>query len=125
MLRRFAIMRTLATVGVALLMFTVAATSAHAKGARAVTLGDARYAPSMLVYVYGGGDFTPWQCPAHAYFSETQAYTWKGGTLGPQRWNADHTLTYWQASSGRRVTFDGLTFHNGLRGRVLVAGWCG
>lgn len=93
--------------------------------ARAVSLSDARIAPDMLRILPAGHAATFLrQCPRGHYFTETSAYRWNGRALSGQRWNADRTLTYWRARHGR-VTFDGLTFHNGTRAAVLVAGWCG
>jgi hypothetical protein len=93
--------------------------------ARPVNLTDATYAPSRLVYLqpHMAATFDVDQCPRGTYFSEVSAYRWNGHALSAQRWNADHTVTYW--SYGReRITFDGITFRNATHHHVLVAGWC-
>lgn len=97
--------------------------SAH--GSRAVSLSEARYAPTMLARIPAGTRATfDHQCPRGTFYSEVSAYRADGSALGPQRWNRDHTRTYWRASPTRAVGFDGITFHNRTTRPVLVAGWC-
>ena len=105
----------------ALAALAIVAPAAHA-GARPVALSDARVAPTWLRLVQPHRSAT---LPLRLAYceSETSAYHWNGRALGAQRWIGD-LVTYWQAPSGRRVTFDGLTFHNGLRVAALVAVWC-
>jgi hypothetical protein len=95
----------------------------------AVSLGQAETPPTYLTYLWPNGHVTyarghdGHNCPRGGFFTDTSAYRWNGGALGPQRWNRDHTLTYWRGYKGN-VTFDGITFTNTTRAKVLVAGWC-
>lgn len=102
--------------------------SAASRQAREVELSDARVAPSTLDYLKAGRSRTysrgkqGHNCK-HGWFSDVSAYHWDGSALAPQRWNRDHTVTYWRSVKGR-VTFDGITFRNLTDRPVLVAGWC-
>lgn len=93
--------------------------------ARAVSLADASYPPTYLVYLYPGASVTyadhGENCPGGGFFSDVSAYQWNGHAVGRQH----HTelSDYWPTKSGR-VTFDGITFRNRSHRPVLVAGWC-
>jgi hypothetical protein len=96
--------------------------------ARAVTLRDARVAPTELrllqphariTYATPTGE----NCTGGGYFSDVSAYRWNGEALGAQvhrslrdRWTVPGTRTH--------VTFDGVTFRNHASVPVLIAGWC-
>lgn len=106
--------------------------SAQAKAAqRAVSLQDARVAPTYLVYLWPHGSVTyargsdGHNCQHGGFFSDVSAYTWKGGELSDQHWSKHRQLAYWHDDKGKRVTFDGITFRNHTRARVLVGAWCG
>lgn len=98
---------------------------------RAVALADASSPPRELTMLAPGarityGDpATGYTCHLgrKGYFTNTSAYTWRGGKLGPQRWTRDHTVQTWRGRRGR-VEFDGITFRNRTSQPVLVAGWC-
>lgn len=111
---------------------------ATAKGsepkAHPVSLWDATVAPSELAYLKPGKSVTfaseddGYNCTnakgrGTGWFTDTSAYGWNGEAVGAQRWNADHTVTYWMVAH-RRVTFDGITFRNHSKLSVIVAGWC-
>lgn len=114
-----------AAIGIALALCMGLASLAHADVApRAVSLSDARRAPDTLVYLYPHQRVTPTQCAGSGYFTDTSAYTWRGGALSAQRWNRAHDRTFWSAPYGGRVVFDGVTFRNATARGVLVAGWC-
>lgn len=107
---------------------TAGASDAHG---RAVSLSEARQAPTYLVMLYPGAsvsydpDDGMGNCPHRGgFFSDVSAYDWRGGAIGPQRTD-DWSVEYWRHPSGGRVTFDGLTFRNRTHRKVLVAGWCG
>jgi hypothetical protein len=129
----FAPLAALAVI-VAALAFAVPTSHASAKRAPhaplAVGLFDATTPPQYEVYLGVGASVTyahgrnGYNCPRGGYFTDVSAYTWRGGSLTVQRWNRDHTLTYWRSQDGGRVTFDGITFRNHSRAPVLVAGWC-
>lgn len=100
--------------------------------ARPVALTEARSAPTYLVYLWPHGSVTyatgndGHNCPGKrgGYFSDVSAYAWNGSALGPQRWD-DIGAYYWHVPHHHgRVTFDGSTFNNESRYRVLVAAWC-
>lgn len=124
------LLQVVVIVALAAIAASAAATPAHA-ATRAVSLADARVAPTYLYYLRAGARVTPRridngrQC-GQGYFADTSAYDWTGGALGAQRWNRDGDRTFWRdpRSPHRLVTFDGLTFRNHLRRPVLVAGWC-
>lgn len=116
-----------AQVLVILALLGVVAGCAHA---RPVSLSDALSPPTELVFLYPHASVTyaygreGYNCPREGrYFSDVSAYNWRGDAIGAQRWNRDHTVTYWRNRTGR-VTFDGITFRNDSRQFVLVAGWC-
>ena len=91
---------------------------------RAVALTDASGPPTWLrLLAPGKATHRPRQCPGGAFYSDVHAYRWDGRALGPQRWNTDHDRQTWRGVRGR-VTFDGVSFHNGTRRPVLAAGWC-
>jgi hypothetical protein len=99
------------------------ALSALALAAQPVSMSDATYPADFHARVRPGASVTvERQCGA-GFFTETSAYRSNGGALAGQRWTADETLTYWRGRHGR-VTFDGVTFKNGTRAPVVVAGWC-
>ena len=101
------------------------ALAADAAVAKPVSLSDARTAPDFLRALKPGRTVTVTrQCPRGGYWMETSAYRGRGGALGGQRWTSDHTVTYWPAAYGGRVTFDGITFANRTTRTVLVGGWC-
>lgn len=52
--------------------------------------------------------------------SDVSAYRWNGSALPAQRWTDHHTVSHWG-----RVAFDGRTFSNYGRQRVIVAAWKG
>ena len=108
-----------ARIAAALAVTAALSVPSDASAARAVSLADASAAPSYLRLLAPGEAVTRSRQCGRAYWSDVNAYRWHGGTLAPQRWNRDRTLTRWG-----RVTFDGLTFRNGSRSAVLVAGWC-
>lgn len=88
-----------------------------------VSLNDARSAPSVMAYVRPGGHKAyRSNCRAGGKFSDVSAYTWRGGALGAEGFNGDR-IHYWPGFHGY-VTWDGRTFRNHTRKRVLVAGWC-
>jgi hypothetical protein len=94
---------------------------------RAVGLFDAERPPTYLVYLYPRGSVTladahGYNCKRGGYFTDTSAYTWRGGSLGRQ--HSSDTLQWWRSQDGGRVTFDGVTFRNRTPSPVLVAGWC-
>ena len=108
--------------------------SASTMQARPVTLAQAEVAPTFMSnlgpgnYVDAGDPATGYQCATdealNGYFTDTSAYTWRGGALSGQTWNADHTVTMWRDKAGRAVTFDGIRFRNHTNHMVIVAGWC-
>ncbi len=93
--------------------------SAADGASRAVALSEAREAPSYLRLLAPGQSVTKLRQCGENYWSDLNAYRWSGAALARQTWNRDRTLTRWG-----RVTFDGVTFRNGSRASVLVAGWC-
>jgi len=115
--------------------FMVAAATGHAStgSPRAVTLSDASFPPTDLVYVYPGQRRTlasdrGFTCDARGkggYYSDTSAYMWSGGAMSAQRWSRDHTVAYWRprGRSGR-VTWDGVNVTNRTSQPILFAGWC-
>lgn len=127
----FAPLALLAVIVTALALASPATAShARAHAPRAVGLFDAVAPPQYLVYLGPGASVTyayghdGHNCPRGGFFTDTSAYTWRGGSLTPQRWNRDRTLTFWRSQDGGRVTFDGITFRNRTPSPVLVAGWC-
>jgi len=112
---------------------TAGSFASDAMQARPVALPQATIAPDRMALLQPGRSVTytseddGYNCPEkHAFFTETSAYRWNGYQLSGQRWNADHTVTYWRDNRhGGRVTFDGITFRNHTHRPVLVAGWCG
>jgi hypothetical protein len=95
--------------------------------ANRVGLGDATTAPTYLVYLRPHGSVTysvgsdGHNCPRGGFFTDVSAYAWNGTAIGAQFHTNDHD--YWRGYRGR-VSFDGITFHNGTHRKVLVAGWC-
>jgi len=82
--------------------------------ARAVAQTDAAASPSYVRVLAPGASVTKArQCPHGARWSDFNAYRANGRALASQR-----------RSAWGRVTFDGVTFRNGERFAVLVAGWC-
>jgi len=82
--------------------------------ARAVALTDASASPSYVRMLAPGASVTKArQCPHGARWTDVNAYRGNGRALASQK-----------RSAWRRVTFDGVTFRNGERFAVLVAGWC-
>lgn len=132
---------------VVLLYFVVAPSLADAAGRtrpvpRAVSLSDARSAPSRVMYVRAGRSVDVMrQCGRKRadargarFFTDVHAYRWNGAPLAAQVW--DDTLPGWSwsdtrdpwrdaAGYPRAVGFDGLTVYNGTRRPILFAGWCG
>jgi len=103
--------RTLITLA-ATLLGVPTTTPSHATHAapRAVALADASGSPAMLRLVKPRRAYASVrQCARGTYFTDTQAYTWRGGKVGRQRWNRDHTVTYWNTRTGR-VSFDGIVW---------------
>lgn len=115
------------------------ATLAHADtGARSVSLDDALSPPSRSAYLYPGARVTyayghqGLNCPPNGdadvsgFFTDVSAYRWNGHAMAhAQEWDTDgFIVTLWRDSSGRSVTFDGITFRNHTHHRVIVAGWC-
>lgn len=85
---------------------------------KAVSLSDASYPPAYVHLVQPGKGYVPLYCEG-----EVSAYTWKGGKIGPQRWNKMHDRMFWRGNGGK-VWFDGVRWYNSTRSPVLVAGWC-
>lgn len=119
----------------AMIVWTVALAilSAHADArpieARSVTLSDAYRAPSWIAVVRPHRSAAPpvdrvYGAPCvdrhgdGGYFSDLGAYRGTGGALPAQRRTG--LIIRWG-----RVSYNGVTFHNGYAHRsVLVAGWC-
>lgn len=130
---RFVVALAVCTVGfvvsTANMLGAELASAASRTHSRSVSLSDARFAPSVLVYVRAGETYTlrhARPCKGkrgRSYFTDVSAYTWQGGALGAQTWDAGDEVYAWRAPSGR-VAFDGRTFHNETSAPVLVAGWC-
>lgn len=115
--------------------FADASAPSGKRAPRAVGLFDAISAPSRLRYLrprqsvtfaYGraGNNCRRTRHHRAGFFSDVSAYTWRGGSLRPQRWIDSHTVIAWPSQDGGRVTFDGITFRNRTPSPVLVAGWC-
>jgi hypothetical protein len=120
-------MRYLGIVVLIVAVLALAADAAFAAGEnvppqypRAVTLDDASYPPTFLVYLNAGqrSHDIPQGC------SDLSAYRWNGKALGPQHWNRMHDRILWSTRKGRSVVFDGLSFENRTRLPVVVAAWC-
>lgn len=116
-----------------LIALVISASQAHASGrpvGHAVSLSQARSAPTYLTYLWPHGSVTyargsdGHNCQHGGYFSDVSAYTWKGTQLSDQYWSKRGLFYFWRDDKGKRVTFDGITFRNHTRGRVLVAAWC-
>jgi hypothetical protein len=124
---RFAILYALATVACAVILASVAG-NALASPARAVSYSDRNTDPTMRAWVAPGQDVSIMgQCEDGGYYTDVAAYRANGAPLMGQRWTRDRTVTYWTMPRTRvhaRVTFDGVTFHNGTSVRVMIAGWC-
>jgi hypothetical protein len=109
-----------------LALLTVAA-AARAE-TRAVSLRDARTAPTMLEYLPAGHARTfTHQCPRGGSWSDVSAYQWTGKALGPQTWHGRRVDPFysWRRPHTRdHVRFDGVTFTNDTLHPVIVAGWC-
>lgn len=111
---------------------TAGSFASSAMQARPVALAQATTPPTEMVYLYPNASVTyadanGYNCPDHrSYFVETSAYQWNGKALAGQRWNADHTVSFWTRPGHphQRVSFDGITFRNRTKTGVLVAGWC-
>lgn len=106
--------------------------AAYAQDGRPVTLAQAN-APATFLSNLGPGayittaDTDGYSCvhgARHGYFSEVSAYTWRGGALTGQHWDAARDIDVWRDHAGRAVTFDGITFRNHTHHVVIVAGWC-
>jgi hypothetical protein len=66
---------------------------------RAVGLFDATQPPTDMVYLYPGArvtlaDTRGYDCARHTYFTDVSAYTWRGGSLLPQRWDKRADVDY-------------------------------
>lgn len=102
-------------------MFTATALATLALASPA--LGDARTPPTELAYLQPHASVTyahgrsGYNCQPRGWFSDMQAYRWNGSAMPAQRRTRD-------GYRWGRVTFDGITFRNGSRAPVLVAGWC-
>ncbi len=104
----------------ALAVVMAASVPSGASAAEPVGLADAASAPSYVSVLAPGASVTvDRQCRGGRWWSDVNAYRWTGRPLAAQTWNGDRTVTRWG-----RVTFDGVTFRNGGRVAVLVAGWC-
>jgi hypothetical protein len=91
---------------------------------RGVSIRDATVAPYFAATLAPGKSVTlVQQCPHRGYFTEYSAYRHDGSALAAQNGIGRDNLVSWRGAHGR-VTFDGVTFHNGTRARVIVAGWC-
>lgn len=92
--------------------------------AHPVSMADATYPADFHARLRPGASVTvDNQCGHGDFFSEFSAYRSDGGALAGQRWGQDGTLVWWSGRHGR-VTFDGITYKNGTRATVIVAGWC-
>jgi hypothetical protein len=59
-------------------------------------------------------------------FTESSAYRANGAPMGHQQYNTLTLRSSWSYPGTRtKVTFDGITFRNHTKHRVMVAGWCG
>jgi hypothetical protein len=134
---RTALPYALAFLASLILTCTVLVGSAHA--ARSVSLRDASRPPTYMAYVDVDHTATPYAARVHGgkpckyadgtrgYYSDVSVYTWTGGAMGAQRWDASWSRYTWQErgrSRGYRASYDGLTFYNGTSRPVIVAAWC-
>lgn len=98
--------------------------------AAAVSLGQAHTPPTEMAYLWPHSHVTydvdgdGHNCWSHggSFFTDVQAYRWDGTGFARQRRLQYEDL--WQRGA-LKVTFDGRTFTNHSRVRVLIAGWCG
>lgn len=130
---RQTLLATAASASMVVGIFAAGAVASDAM-AKPVSLSDASYPPTVLHYIQPGKGWTPrhdregrtcgLRSHRRGYFSDVSAYRWTGRALHAQRWNRDHTETFWIDHDDFAVTYDGLTFFNDTPAPVLVAGWC-